>query len=188
MSNFTDLTGQRFNRLTVRGYYGKSKHGCSLWLCDCDCGGVNIVRTAELRNGHTKSCGCLFIETSIDKLPKDVGGEKNPNYRHGDASSRLYHVWCDIKGRCYNPNRDNYERYGEKGIEMCTEWKDSYESFKEWAIEHGFDESSTGKEMSIDRIDPTKGYFPENCQWITLKENVARRNVAYWDAVHANQR
>lgn len=76
MSNFVDLTGQKFNRLTVRNYFGRSKSRCSLWLCDCECGGTAVVRTADLRNGHTKSCGCLFIETSISKLPTDVNGEK----------------------------------------------------------------------------------------------------------------
>jgi hypothetical protein len=188
MSNFVDLTGQKFNRLTVRNYFGKSKSGRSLWLCDCECGGTNVVRTADLRNGHTKSCGCLFIETSIAKLPEDVKGDKNPNYRHGQAHTRLYHVWCDIKGRCLNENRENYERYGGKGVTMCNEWKDNFDAFRKWAMDNGFCEESTGKEQSIDRIDPRKGYCPENCQWITLSENVTRRNLDYWSRVHANQR
>ena len=188
MSNFVDLTGQKFNRLTVRNYFGKSNSGRSLWLCDCDCGGTNVVRTSDLRRGHTKSCGCLFIETSIAKLPEDVSGDKNPNYKHGKAHTRLYHVWCDIKGRCLNENRENYERYGGKGVTMCDEWKDSFDSFRQWALENGFNEDSTGKEQSIDRIDPRKGYSPENCQWVTLSENVTRRNLDYWSRVHANQR
>lgn len=188
MSNFQDLTGKKFNRLTVRNYFGKSKHRCSLWLCDCECGGTVVVRTADLKNGHTKSCGCLFIETSIAKLPNDVSGSKNPNYRHGGAKERLYHIWCDVKGRCNNKNRNNYKRYGEKGIKMCEEWEKSYDSFKQWAIENGYTESSTGKELSIDRIDPSKGYSPDNCRWITLSDNVRRRNEDYWSSVHANQR
>ncbi len=188
MGKFVDLTGQRFNRLTVRSYFGKSKHNCSLWLCDCDCGGTNVVRTADLRSGHTKSCGCLFIETSIAKLPEDVSGNKNPNYRHGGADSRLYHVWCDIKGRCDNPKRENYARYGGKGIKMCREWAESFQAFKEWALENGFREESTGKEMSIDRKDSNKDYCPENCQWISIGDNVRRRNFEYWESVHANQR
>lgn len=185
---FVDITGHKYNRLTVEKYFGKSKHNCSLWLCKCECGRETVVRTADLRNGHTKSCGCLFIETSISKLPDDVKGENNPNYRHGGADSRLYHVWCDIKGRCNNPNRDNYERYGEKGIKMCDEWSGSFEEFRKWAFENGYKDDSTGKELSIDRIDPSKGYSPDNCQWISLSENVTRRNESYWNSVHANQR
>lgn len=188
MGKFVDLTGMKFNRLTVRNYHGRSKHNCSLWLCDCECGGTTVVRTAELKNGHTKSCGCLFVETSIAKLPADVSGENNPNYRHGGAGERLYHVWCDIKGRCGNPNRENYERYGGKGIAICDEWANDYESFKAWALANGYDEDSTGKELSIDRIDARKGYSPDNCQWISLSANVTRRNEEYWNRVHANQR
>lgn len=188
MGKFVDLTGMKFNRLTVRRYYGKSKNNCALWLCDCECGGTNVVRTAELKNGHTKSCGCLFIETSIAKLPDDVVGENNPNYRHGGANERLYHVWCDIKDRCYNPNRENYERYGKKGIAMCDEWLNSYEAFRKWSVENGYSDNSTGKELSIDRIDAKKGYSPDNCQWISLSENVSRRNNEYWSQLHANQR
>lgn len=71
---------------------------------------------------------------------------------------------------------------------MCPEWKDDFNAFREWALENGFSDESTGKEQSIDRIDPKKGYSPDNCQWVTLSENVTRRNLDYWSSVHANQR
>lgn len=188
MGKFVDLTGMKFNRLTVRNYFGRGKSNCALWLCDCECGKTTVVRTAELKNGHTKSCGCLFRETSIAKLPDNVSGKLNPNYRHGGAGTRLYHVWCDIKGRCENPNRENFQRYGALGITMCEDWKSSFEAFRDWSLAHGYIEDSTGKELSIDRIDPKRGYSPDNCQWITLSENVRRRNEDYWESVHANQR
>jgi len=188
MGKFVDLTGIKFNRLTVRQYYGQSKHKCALWLCDCDCGKTTIVRTADLKNGHTKSCGCLFIETSISKLPDDVSGVNNPNYKHGGCYERLYNVWCGIKDRCNNPNKENYGRYGAMGITICPEWENDYPAFREWALTNGYVEELSGKEMSIDRIDSNQGYSPDNCQWVTLSENVARRNYDYWETVHANQR
>lgn len=161
MSNFVDLTGQKFNRLTVRNYFGKSKSKCSLWLCDCECGKTSVVRTADLRSGHTKSCGCLFIETSIAKLPDDVKGEKNPNHRHGGAGSRLYHVWCDINGRCYNTKRENYERYGGKGVTMCDEWKDSFDAFRKWALETAFLRNQPGKSSLLTESTPGKVTAPK---------------------------
>ena len=188
MGNFVDLTGMKFNRLTVRNYFGRGRQNRALWLCECECGRTPVVNTSALKNGHTKSCGCLFIETSIAKLPENVSGSNNPNYKHGGAGERLYHVWCDIKGRCYNSNRDNYERYGGKGIELCDEWLNDYEAFRKWSVANGYTEDSTGKELSIDRIDATKGYSPDNCQWITFSQNVSRRNEDYWKSVHANQR
>ena len=188
MGNFVDLTGMKFNRLTVRNYFGRGRQNRALWLCECECGRTTVVNTSALKNGHTKSCGCLFIETSIAKLPENVSGSNNPNYKHGGAGERLYHVWCDIKGRCYNSTRDNYERYGGKGIELCDEWLNDYDAFRKWSVANGYTEDSTGKELSIDRIDATKGYSPDNCQWITFSQNVSRRNEDYWKSVHANQR
>lgn len=187
MSNFVDLSGQKFNRLTVIRRAGSDKQHHAKWLCKCDCGNETVAITSALRTGHTKSCGCLFIETSIAKLPKDVNGGKNPNYKHGDCRTRLYHIWVDIKRRCYDEHCDHYYTYGARGITVCDEWKNDYPAFKRWALDNGFSFSSTGKEQSIDRIDPNRGYSPDNCRWITLSENVTLRNYEYWNA-QANQR
>lgn len=61
-NNFIDLTGEHFGRLTVISREGKNKRGNALWRCKCDCGNETIVLGARLRNGKTKSCGCLKEE------------------------------------------------------------------------------------------------------------------------------
>ena len=61
-----------------------------------------------------------------------------------------------------------YYCYGARGITVCDEWKNKetgFQNFYEWAIRNGYTD-----ELSIDRIDVEKGYCPENCRWITLKE------------------
>ena len=70
----TDMTGQKFGRLTVieRDYSRKSKH--VYWLCKCDCGNITSIRAQNLRSGHAQSCGCLRAETR--KQPKDMTGQK----------------------------------------------------------------------------------------------------------------
>ena len=93
--------------------------------------------------------------------------------------------------RCTNKNSDSYNLYGARGITVCNEWNErgkGFFEFREWAMANGYTEDSTGKELSIDRIDATKGYSPDNCQWISLSANVTRRNEDYWKSVHANQR
>ena len=62
MSKKLELLNKRFDRLTVIKEKGKNKQGGIMWLCVCDCGNETAVTGACLKNGHTKSCGCLRDE------------------------------------------------------------------------------------------------------------------------------
>ena len=92
-------------------------------------------------------------------------------------SNPLYNVYTSMKKRCYTKSTSGYENYGGKGIKVCDEWRNDFTAFKNWAIANGYyyDTSAARRDvMSIDRIDPTKDYCPENCRIIPLHENVAR--------------
>ena len=88
---------------------------------------------------------------------------------------RLRGVLAGMKQRCYNPNSDSYKKYGAKGITICDEWLESTDSFCDWMLANGYVPSNeskiTSKTCTIDRIDPTKGYSPENCRIISHSEN-----------------
>ena len=73
-----------------------------------------------------------------------------------------------MKQRCTNPKIWNYNYYGGKGITVCDEWANDFSSFYRWSIENGF-----SKELTIDRKDGNKGYSPDNCRWVTKKEQQA---------------
>lgn len=157
-----NLVGERHGRLTV---LRKSKNGRSRWICECDCG--NVVELPTFRFFDYKSCGCLEKENkkSLSRWTT----------KHNATNTRLYRIWRGMKDRCLNPNIEHYNRYGGRGITVCDEWKNSFESFKEWALSVGFNENSTGKEQSIERIDVNGNYEPDNCKWVTCKEQLQNK-------------
>lgn len=75
-----------------------------------------------------------------------------------------------MKYRCYNSTSSVYEYYGGRGITVCDEWLHSFETFRDWAQSHGYQEN-----LTIDRIDNNKGYSPDNCRWLTLADQQRNR-------------
>lgn len=152
MAKFIDLTGERFNRLIVIERAENTKHGSAQWLCKCNCGNICKVTANGLKSGNNQSCGCLHKETFTNK-------------KHGLCNTRLYHTHNHMKDRCFNPNNKDYEIYHDKG--MCEEWLGEHgaENFIEWSLANGYKDN-----LTIDRIDGTKGYSPDNCRWVTMKE------------------
>lgn len=90
---------------------------------------------------------------------------------------RLYQVYFGMKSRCYNPNVKCYKNYGGRGITICDEWLNDFETFKKWMLEHGYDYSKSRKEQQIDRKDNDKGYSPDNCRIVTNKENCRNKST-----------
>ena len=163
MGKLIDLTGQRFGRLVVVEQVGRDKNGSVLWCCQCDCGNKAISIGADLRRGHTQSCGCFH---------SDKVGEQNTLTKtvHGSHGTRLYEIWKGMKARCYNPHHKSYSDYGGRGITVCAEWLHDFAAFQKWAMSHGHRD-----DLTIDRIDNDKGYSPDNCQWVTMKEQAGNR-------------
>ena len=153
----------RFDKLLVIRRHNKTEDGdhSPIWECKCDCGNIVYVTSNNLRNGNTHSCGCIKKEMLRNKRTKH--GAKTPNA--DNDLKRLYSIWKSMKTRCNNPNCKDYKDYGGRGIIICDDWLNSFDTFREWAVANGYNKS-----LSIDRVDVNGNYEPSNCRWATALE------------------
>ncbi len=129
-----------------------SKRKVKYGIYKCFCGKEFKTSTADVKNGHTKSCGCI-------------------TRKHGESSSRLYYIWGGILQRTKNSKSRCFQKYGAKGVIVYEEWLE-YEKFKNWAISNGYQEK-----LTIDRINPNGNYEPTNCRWTNYTVQNRNRRI-----------
>ncbi len=149
-----DLKGKTFGYLTALQKH-HSNDGV-YWLCKCICGKETIVRAYSLTSGHTKSCGC-----------------QGKTKEQTSKNNALYHIWWNMIQRCENPNAISYQNYGARGIVVCDEWKNFHAFLQDMG-------KGYKKGLQLDRTNNEEGYSPENCKWVTPKENAKNRRSNTW--------
>jgi hypothetical protein len=152
------VIGEIFGRWTVKEYWGANKYHNKFWICVCECGTEKRVGQGVLRNGQSKSCGCLQAENLVKRLTK-----------HGRSRDPIYSVWRQMIQRCNNNKNTAYPKYGGRGIKIEDDRWLKFENFLE-----DMGDRPTAKH-SIDRINNYKGYCKENCRWATPSQQVANR-------------
>lgn len=159
-----DLTGQRFGLLLVLGpgkhihreRPGKKAFHCRFWRCRCECGNETEVALGNLTSGLTISCGCRGSRKTL--------GDRRRTHGLSTTHVREYTAWKNMRTRCYSKKSPEYKNYGARGIDVCERWRNNCAAFFE-------DMGLCPDGMTLDRIDNNKGYAPENCHWVSPKDN-----------------
>lgn len=146
-----DLKGQQIGDLLVLGKVPTPITMRQRWRCACVCGTIIVVGHADLiHTNHPKThCGCR--RKGLPTLEKST-----------------YIVWQAMMSRCHNEKHTAYAYYGGRGITVCEEWKTFEGFFKGMG-------RRPSKQMSLDRIDPNKGYEPGNVRWATNKQQARNK-------------
>lgn len=162
MNNKKDLTGKRFGKLLVLkedGHIGEK----IAWLCKCDCGNIKRINGNNLGRS-AKSCGCVKTRKLVER-----------NLIHGLHNNKLYVVWFDMKRRCKDPRDKAYKHYGGRGISVCKEWCLDFKVFYDWSQKNGYKDG-----LTLDRIDNDGNYTPDNCRWVTQKEQCRNKRTNHF--------
>lgn len=150
------MIGEKFGNWIVLEETALNKHSKRCYLTLCVCGNTSKVVGSDLRSG--KSTKCIKCYDAI---------KGNNRRTHGKSSTKTYNVWMKIKERCLKLYNKDYKYYGGRGITIDAAWMD----FQNFINDMG--EQPIG--FQIDRIDNDKGYFKDNCQWVTAKQNCNNR-------------
>jgi len=159
-----NLVGNKYGNLTVISMLGRVSNTSAHYYSRvrCDCGNEFDTRDTRLIHGSVTKCHECW---------------KKSQGRHHMTGTPIHNLWLNMRQRCSNPNSQDYKDYGGRGIRVCDEWNNSFESFYEWATTNGYE-----KGLSIDRIDVNGNYEPENCRFANaIEQGTNKRNNVYLD-------
>lgn len=155
--------GNRYGKMVIIGKSDIVKNKQPMWAGQCDCGNLFLIKAHSFLKKGKDSCGC----STLQKLKKPKS--------HGYRTTKYYSIVEGIIRRCHDSSKDNFEHYGAKGIEVCSDWLNDRGLFCKWLEDRGYREG-----LEIDRIDNFKGYYPDNCR-------VIPKSLNSWNKIGSNK-
>lgn len=147
-----DITGKVFSELTaIESTWAKGNNGDYLWKCVCSCGTSCVYPVGQLNSGSATNCGCKTAE----KISK-------ANFIHGMKHEPEYRSWSHARERIFNPDCQEYPKYGGRGLTFENDWSEFSVFIKEMGRM-----PDDGKRYTIDRIENHLGYIRGNVRWAT---------------------
>lgn len=150
--------GAKFNHLTIieeAGWVEYATQRTKLVRAKCDCGGYIICPLNRIKTGNTKSCGCICLRAKYSGVTNK-----------GKIYKQIQNMYHHMNRRCYDSGNNRFNRYGGRGITVCEEWRNDFQTFYFWVIKNGYNEG-----LQIDRMDNNGNYCPENCRFVTASQN-----------------
>lgn len=146
-----------------------SRGGRRRFICRCSCGVERAVDLSHMRGGRSTGCGCRAARNTSKRV-----------WVHGQANGggvrpagREYAAWQSMKDRCFNPDNQDYGRYGGRGITVHPKWLDYLAFFRDMG-------SRPSPKHSLDRINNDGNYEPGNCKWSTPREQCRNQEKTLW--------
>lgn len=162
MGKYQDLTGLKFNRLTAIKNLGKNKRNVIIWLFKCDCGKEKAILGVIVKNGYTKSCGCLGKENK-GKVQTERALRRPPGRAGADI------LWSELRGaarrrqKVFNLSKDDIFELCSKPCFYCNSKPSQIAevNIKNWGKKttqlHG-----RFIYNALDRVDNNLGYVTNN--------------------------
>jgi hypothetical protein len=154
----TEMTGKKIGRWTVLRL-DSIRRSNAYWVCVCQCGKEKAVAATSLKNGQSLSCGCVRRETK-------------PALTHGMTYSPTWRSWTKMKQRAGMNKRQKHHEHLYSHVDADPCWA----SFEEFLKDMG---ERPSRAHSLDRIDNSKGYWKDNCRWVTqaVQSGNRRNNI-----------
>lgn len=152
--------GQKYGHWTVIKEVGR-KSNRRQFLVRCKCGFEANRYLVHMTSGKSIQCN-------------ECSGKKGRKYPKGSRAMPAYNSYESMMQRCTNPNATGYDYYGGRGITVCSRWNGNPQNFIA-------DMGERPEGTSLDRIDSTKNYSPDNCRWAnrTIQARNMGNNVRY---------
>lgn len=141
------IIGEKYGMLKVIEEVQSNDKNMKMYLCRCDCGKETVKSTRYLHREELgiRSCGCMAHWANV-------------KHGYSKKGERLYRIWQAMRWRV-SDNNNSVNAYRKKNIKCCSEWAD-YTTFRNWALKNGYSDG-----LSLDRIDNSGDYTPNNCRW-----------------------